>query len=188
MAENPGIGDLLGMFGTNNPLAGIGKTVDQFKRGINDFLAAVETFNKTMEQMAGVAERVNRLIDDVEPPIRAFMPQITRVIETTESVVSQLAEPIERVAPRISQLAENLSAPSFTDMSHQLGEFLDTLGDVGRGLKPLINMAESVGGMFGLRGLGRLAGGPSRLAENQPAASQPAVPQPAAASVATPDR
>ena len=60
MAQNnpPGIGDLLGVFG--GPIAAsITKSIDQFQRGVSDFLSAVENFNKTMEQLNGVAERAS---------------------------------------------------------------------------------------------------------------------------------
>ena len=94
----PGIGDLFGLFGGANPFAAVSKSIGQFQRGVSDFLSAVENFNKTMEQLHGTANRINDLLDTVEEPIKAFVPQVTRTIKAADAMVEQLSVPIERVA------------------------------------------------------------------------------------------
>jgi hypothetical protein len=215
MAEGtPNIGDLLNLFGGANPISGIGKTIDQFKRGVGDFMKAVEVFNQTMQTLQGVATRVNQLIDDVEEPVRAVMPQITKAVHTAQGLVDQLGEPvgrvvsfldgidepmrsvmpqiaktvqsaqglvdqltdpIERVAPTLNNLANTLSAPSLSNLPEQVGDFINVLGDLSRRLKPLTDLAESAGGMFGLRGLSKLASGSRQGAADIAAAPQPLV-------------
>ncbi|MCU1396345.1 MAG: hypothetical protein JWM34_4773 [Ilumatobacteraceae bacterium] len=147
----PGLGDLLAMFGGSNPLASIGKTIEQFKRGVNDFLVAVENFNATMQTMNNVANRVSALLDEVEEPARVLLPQLTRSIKTADAMINQISGPIERVAPGISRLADTLGSTAFTTMPAELGNFVDTLGDVARRLQPLAQMAENAGSLFGLR-------------------------------------
>ena len=95
----PGFGDLLALFGGVNPLAGICKSVAQFQRGVTQFLDSVERFNDTMEQLNLVARRVNSLLDTVEEPMMALVPQITRTIKTADMLVEQLSGPVERFAP-----------------------------------------------------------------------------------------
>jgi hypothetical protein len=173
MAESssPGLGDLLGLFGGANPFASIGKTIDQFKRGVNDFLAGVETFNATMESLNGVTVRVNRLLDDVEEPVRALMPQVTRSIKTADAVIAQLSGPVERIAPGLSRLAETLGSPVFINLPREIGGFIETLGDLATRLQPLTQMAESAGSLFGLRPLSALLGGsPKPQPQTTPAA------------------
>ena len=149
-----GLGDLMSMFAGSNPLSGISKSVAQFQRGTNDFMAAVENFNATMEQVTTIAARVNRLLDDVEPAIRTLMPQVTRTLKATDSLVEQMS-----------------AVPS------NLTEFMTVLGDVARRLQPLGQLAESAGGLFGLRQLtSLLPPGPGR------SAAPPAPPAPTAAS------
>lgn len=123
------------MFVGANPLTGITKSVSQFQRGSNELLVAIENFNATMGQINEVASRVNRLLDDVEPPIRALMPQITRTLRSADTLVEQMS-----VMPK------------------DLSEFMGILGDVARRLQPLAQLAESAGGMFGLKGLSGLSG------------------------------
>ena len=118
-----------------NPLSGITKSVSQFQRGSNKLLVAIENFNATMGQINEVASRVNRLLDDVEPLIRALMPQITRTLRSADTLVEQMSA-----------------------MPKDLGEFMGILGDVARRLQPLAQLAESAGGMFGLKGLSGLSG------------------------------
>lgn len=125
-----GLNDLLGLLGGANPLGAITKSVQQFQRGVNDLLTAIEQFNATMEQLNLVAARVNRLLDDVEPATRALLPQITRTIETTEAMVGQLG--------------------SLAVLPRDVGEVVDLLRDLARRLQPLGQMAESAGGLFGL--------------------------------------
>ena len=172
MAQNtpPGISDLLGLFGGVNPFGAVTKSIGQFQRGVSDFLSAVENFNKTMEQLHGMANRVNSLLDTVEEPIRAFVPQVTRTIKAADAMVEQLTGPIDRVAPGLSRLADVLSAPALISMPNDLSEFMGVLSDLARRLQPLGMMAESAGSMFGLRPLaGLLGGSPQPPPEPKPA-------------------
>ncbi len=132
-----GLGDLLGLLGGSNPLAGIGRSVEQFKRGVNDFLKAVENFNDTMEQLNGVAKRVNGLLDEVEEPIKTFMPQVTRTLKAADTMVEQLSGPVEKVAPGINRLADTLSSPTMVRLPNDLGNVVEGLSDLVRKLQPL---------------------------------------------------
>ena len=183
MAQNtpPGISDLLGLFGGVNPFGAVTKSIGQFQRGVSDFLSAVENFNKTMEQLHGMANRVNSLLDTVEEPIRAFVPQVTRTIKAADAMVEQLTGPIDRVAPGLSRLADVLSAPALMSMPNDLSEFMGVLSDLARRLQPLGMMAESAGSMFGLRPLAGLLGGSAQPPPAPKPALAPAPPEAAPA-------
>lgn len=119
-------------------------------------MSAVENFNKTMDQMNGVANRVNSLLDTLEEPIKAFVPQVARTIKAADAMVEQLSGPIDRVTPGLSRLAEVLSAPALVTMPKDLSEFMNVLTDLAHRLQPLGQMAESAGSLFGLRPFGGL--------------------------------
>ena len=108
-----GLGDLLALFGQSNPLAQAGKTLGQFQKAVDDLLALVQQFSATMESMNTIAMRVNTLLDDVEPPIRALMPQVTRTIKAGDAIVDRM------------------------------GSAVDLLADLGKALQPLAQVAES---------------------------------------------
>lgn len=193
MSDNSslGLGDLLALFGGTNPLGGVARSVAQFQKGVSDFLHAVENFNGTMTQLNEIAARVNRLLDDVEPPIRAAMPQLTRSITLMDTWTQQLSAPIERVAPGLARLADTLSSPVLTALPTDLGEFVEVLGDLARRLQPLGQMAESAGSLFGLRPLAafranRPANPPRSVSPDRQASSPTAEgPPPAASTPAT---
>ena len=172
MSQNPppGIGDLFGLFGGANPFGAVTKSIAQFQRGVSDFLGAVENFNKTMEQLHGVAVRVNSLLDTVEQPIREFVPHVAKTVRTADAMVDQLAGPVERVAPGLAKLADILAAPSLASFPTDLTEFMTVLSDLARRLQPLGQIAESAGAMFGLRALTAL---------------RPTAPEPPAAAIPT---
>jgi len=186
MAESsaPGLGDLLALFGGANPFASVGKTIDQFKRGVNDFLTGVETFNATMESLNGVTVRINRLLDDVEEPIQALMPQVTRSIKTADALFSQLSGPVEKVTPGLVRLAEMLSSPGLINLPREISGFVETLGDLAARLQPLTQMAESAGSLFGLRPLSALRGGSNKAQPTKTPATAPATAPPVATTKA----
>jgi len=180
MSQNtpPGFGDLFGLFGGSNPFGAVTKSIGQFQRGVSDFLCAVENFNKTMEQMHGVAVRVNSLLDTIDEPIRALVPQVSKTIKSADAMVDQLAGPIERVAPGLAKLADVLAAPALTSFPTDLTEFMQVLSDLARRLQPLGQIAESAGSMFGLRAL-------TAMRPSTPEPPKP-VPPPPATTVSTP--
>lgn len=157
-----GLGDLLALLSANNPLAGVQKSVAQFQHGVNQFLESIERFNDTMDQLNQVARRVNGLLDTVEEPVQALVPQVTRTIKTADALVEQLRGPVEKVAPALAALPTDLTT------------FLNVLNDVSRRLQPLGQLAESAGSVFGLRPLAALRAGGGRPAPAPPAEPPPA--------------
>ncbi|HEY4610110.1 MAG TPA: hypothetical protein VIH06_12915, partial [Ilumatobacteraceae bacterium] len=93
----PGIGDLFGLLG--DPLGAITKPIAQFQRGVSDFLSAVDNFNQTMEQMKSVGNRINAMLDNLEEPVKALVPQLARTIKSADAMVQQLSGPVDRVTP-----------------------------------------------------------------------------------------
>jgi hypothetical protein len=164
------------------PLAGGIRAVDHFRRGAEELIKAIDNMNRTMENLNDTAVRVNRLIADLEGPIRAMVPQLVRTIETAEQITGALDAPLRAAAPNITTIAEMLSSPGFSTLPDQLGEFMKTLGDMSQRMGPLTQLAETAGGLFG--GLKIPGMGDSKLA-NDPAASAPQK-QPEARSSAGP--
>ena len=189
----PGLGDLLNLFGSNNPLTALTRSIEQFRSGVTGFIEVVQTFRQTLETLNGIAQRVNRMLDDFEGPMRAIMPQVTRSAEQAARMFAILSEPVERVAPGIAQLAELLDTPAVTELPRRLTEAMDVVNALPNALGPIGQMAEMAGGFFGgSRGFG-LTGGGAR--PRTPASGRPVTPftpfgtpAPAAVNPATPAR
>jgi len=167
------LADLFTLFAT--PLSGTLRSIEQFRKGVDEFLKGVENFNRTMENLSETTERINSLLTEVEQPIRAAIPQVTRTVKAADEMMQVVSGPAMAVAPGLKRLAETLSTPAFAQLPSQIGNFSEVLDEVSRRLAPLTHLAESAGGLFG--GF-RLPGTrPSPPAE-PPAVEQPATQKP----------
>src|SRR5262245_28477820 len=112
----PGLADLFNMFGTNNPISMMTKSVEQFRTGVTGFIDAVQSFRQTMDNLNAMTARMNRLMDDIEEPIRTVIPEVTKSADTAARMIALLRGPVERVAPGLDQLAELLANPLVVDL------------------------------------------------------------------------
>ena len=109
------------------PIAAVIRSFDQLRRGSEELIRAVENFNTTMTTLNETAARVNRLLGDVEEPVRAMIPQITRTVRHGRRDVEEAgradrsggarAQPARRHArtpPIITHVAAPTSARSST--------------------------------------------------------------------------
>ena len=109
-----------------------------------------------------------QFLEEVEEPLRAALPQVTRTVKAADEMMQVVAGPAMAVAPGLTQLAETLNNPAFQRVPLQLGQMTDLLGELSQRLAPLGQLAESAGGMFG--GF-RLPGFPSPGSSRPPATS-----------------
>jgi ABC-type transporter Mla subunit MlaD len=166
------LADLFTLFAT--PLTGTVRSFEQFRKGVDEFLAGVENFNRTMANLNETSERINRLLADVEGPIRAAVPQVTRTVKAADEMMQVVSGPAIAVAPGLHRLAETLNTPAFAQLPQQIGQFSELLGEVSHRLAPLAQFAGSAGGLLGgfrVPGM-RAAGGdaPSETASKTPSA------------------
>ena len=149
MAEdrNDPLADLFTLFVT--PLSGTVRSLEQFRKGVDEFLMGVENFNRTMSNLNETTERINSLLADVEEPIRAAIPQVTRTVKAADEMMQVVSGPAMAVAPGLNRLAETLGTPAFAGLPSQIGQFSDLLVEVSHRLSPLMQLAESAGGLFG---------------------------------------
>ena len=59
-----------------------GKTIDQGKRSVELLLQTLENTAETMKNLNSAATRINSLLDDIEGPLRAVMPQVGFALQT----------------------------------------------------------------------------------------------------------
>lgn len=165
------LGDVINLFAA--PIASGVRSFEQLRRGVEELFRTIENLNSTMENLNEAAARVNRLMGDIEEPIRAMIPQLTRTVRTADDVLNVVSGPAKKVAPNLERISETLTSPAFTSLPTQLGEFMTVMGDVSKRLGPLTQFAESAGGLFGLRFPGM--GAPKESSSDVPA-TPPATP------------
>src|SRR6056297_4075133 len=128
------------------PLAGTIRSFEQFRKGVDEFLMGVENFNRTMANLNETTERINSLLADVEEPLRAAVPQVTRTVKAADEMMKVVSGPAIAVAPGLQVLADALNNPALKQMPHQLAQMNDVMADVSARLAPLGHLAESAGG------------------------------------------
>jgi ABC-type transporter Mla subunit MlaD len=143
------LGDVINLIAA--PIAGGIRSVEQFRRGIDELFRTIDNLNNTLATINEAAARVNRFMSDVEEPVRAILPQLTRTVQAADELMEVVGGPARRIAPNLVQIVDTLGSPAFTTLPTQLGEFMKVMGDVSRRLGPLAQFAESAGGMFGFR-------------------------------------
>lgn len=93
--------DLFALITSFNPLTNGAKALEQGKRTIDALIASLELFVQSMDNVNQVATRVNRLLDEVEEPLRKLMPQVSTALSAT----AKLGE----VATALNDLSKRLS-------------------------------------------------------------------------------
>ena len=149
--RHDGFADVINLLAA--PIAGGIRTVEQFKRGVDEMFRAIENVNRTMENLNEAASRINGLLESIEEPVRVLIPQITRTVKAADEITSMIEGPVRATAPKIERIVDTLGSPGFVGMPAQLGELMQRLG-------PLAQLAESAGGLFGgfrMPGAGRPA-------------------------------
>ena len=104
------IADLLALLRGIDPVTEGVKLADQGRRTVEALIVALENFGTTMDNLNQAAARVNRLLDDVEDPIR----RIAGMAEQAGSLVSFLPTLASKA---VSNLTPKASAPSATSQS-----------------------------------------------------------------------
>lgn len=150
---NDAFGDVINLIAA--PLASGIRAADQLRHGVDEMIRAVENMNRTMENLNEAATRVNTLLADIEGPVRAMIPQVTRTVETADAI-TRVLDPVK------------------------VGEVFVNLGDLVKRLAPLAALADNAGGLLGLAGGLRIPGLAGKPANPIP----PPTPRPAAAKKA----
>src|SRR4051794_37262814 len=119
------------------PIAAVIRSFDQLRRGADELMKSFENFNTTMANLNETAQRVNRLLNDIEEPVRAMVPQATRTVKLAAELSSRLSAPVEAVIPGLDRLANTLNNPVLRDLPTDLGQFMEVINDLARRMSPL---------------------------------------------------
>lgn len=79
-----GLGALLKSLGLDDPLGTGAKAVDQARRSVDAVIASLELFVQSMDNINQVAARMNRLLDDIEGPLRQSIPHVSGALSALQ--------------------------------------------------------------------------------------------------------
>lgn len=110
------VGDLLALLRGIDPVSEGVKLAEQGRRTVEALIVALENFGATMDNLNSAAARVNRLLDDVEEPIR----RIAGMADQAGSLVSFLPSLASKAMSNLTpKPAANTSTASSTSSTHQ---------------------------------------------------------------------
>ena len=98
-----GVNDLIRSLGLDNPLATGAKAVDQARRSVDALIASMELFVQSMDNINQVAARVNRLLDDIEGPLRQTIPHVSGALSALQRL-SEATSGLNDLARRLGSL------------------------------------------------------------------------------------
>jgi len=98
-----GVNELIKSLGLDNPLATGAKAVDQARRSVDALIASMELFVQSMDNINQVAARVNRLLDDIEGPLRQMIPHVSGALSALQRL-SEATSGLNDLARRLGPL------------------------------------------------------------------------------------
>ena len=98
-----GVNELIKSLGLDNPLATGAKAVDQARRSVDALIASMELFVQSMDNINQVAARVNRLLDDIEGPLRQTIPHVSGALSALQRL-SEATSGLNALARRLGPL------------------------------------------------------------------------------------
>ena len=98
-----GVNELIKSLGLDNPLATGAKAVDQARRSVDALIASMELFVQSMDNINQVAARVNRLLDDIEGPLRQTIPHVSGALSALQRL-SEATSALNDLARRLGPL------------------------------------------------------------------------------------
>jgi len=94
------VGDLLALVRNIDPVTEGVKIADQGRRTIEALIVALENFGATMDNLNAAAARVNRLLDDVEDPIRRIAGMADQAGSLMTFLPSLASKAVSNLAPK----------------------------------------------------------------------------------------
>lgn len=113
------VNDLLSLLRNVDPIGEGVKLADQGRRTVEALIVALENFGATMDNLNQAASRVNRLLDDVEDPIRRIAGMADQAGSLMTFLPSLASKAVSNFTPKAPQTHSNPSASSGNGSAQQ---------------------------------------------------------------------
>ncbi len=145
-APNFDISGLLG--GAMNMMHGVKGMAENSRKTVAGFFEAASALNRSAKAMEQLVNRMTKLMDDMEAPIRALTPEIERATERARRVSEALEGPVESLVQGLEKAVGNFDRMAISGlpetmevMGRQLTNFLELFGELPKRLAPFFPMA-----------------------------------------------
>ncbi|NDE21025.1 MAG: hypothetical protein EBZ98_05155, partial [Actinobacteria bacterium] len=113
------INDLLALLRGIDPVTEGVKLAEQGRRTVEALIVALENFGSTMDNLNQAAARVNRLLDDVEDPIRRIAGMADQAGSLVSFLPSLAGKAMANLAPKPATTTAPSTTPSTTPSTSQ---------------------------------------------------------------------
>ncbi len=182
--------DLSSLFqGPGAVISGVLGVADNARKtvgGVMETIASLQRAAVAVEQLVG---RMNRLVDDLEMPMRALMPELEKSVARMQRLSAAMEGPIDRLLPSLEaavgtfdRVALSQLPDTVDEARQQLQALIEMFGDIPRRLAQLSGRS-GLAALFPITGLG--SSRPTKSPRVVTVAAAPRVHQPDATAVAS---
>ncbi len=167
--------DLASLFqGPGAVLAGVLGVADNARKTVGGVMETIASLQRAAVAVEALVTRMNRLVDDLEMPLRALTPEVEKTIARMQRVSAALEGPVDRLIPgleaavgvfdrvALSQLPETVD-----EARQQLQTLLDLFSELPRRLG-LLGGRSGLASLLPMNLLGDNRSSSSRPASNEP--------------------
>ena len=172
--------DLSSLFqGPGAVLSGVLGVADNARKtvgGVMETIASLQRAAVAVEQLVG---RMNRLVDDLEMPMRALMPELEKSVARMQRLSAAMEGPLDRLLPSLEaavgtfdRVALSQLPDSVDEARQQMQALIEMFGEIPRRLAQLSGRT-GLAALFPVGGLGT-----SRTASSTRVVTVPSTPKP----------
>ena len=166
--------------GPMNMVSGVMGVAENARKTLGGMMEAIASLQRAAKGIEQLATRLNKLVDDIETPMRAMTPEFEKAVARMQRLTEAFEGPLDRLVPGIETAIGTLDRLSLNQLPENLEQvraqmmaIVDVFAELPRRLGSL---ADLVPGMDRLRAL---------AAPGWPGSPAKAFAQPAAPAVAT---
>ena len=138
--------DLSSLFqGPGAVLSGVLGVADNARKTVGGVMETIATLQRAAAAVEALVTRMNRLVDDLEGPMRALTPELERSVARMQRLSAALEGPIDRLLP-------GLEAAVGTFDRVALSQLPDTVEEARQQLQALLELVSEVPRRLGLLG------------------------------------
>ena len=187
--------DLSSLFqGPGAVISGVLGVAENARKTVGGVMETIASLQRAAVAVEQLVSRMNRLVDDLEMPMRALMPELEKSVARMQRLSAAMEGPLDRLLPSLEAAVDTFDRVALSQLPdsveearQQMQALIDMFGDIPRRLAQLSGRT-GLAALFPISGLGssRPASSPRvvTLAATPVERSRPKAPAPATSAAA----
>ena len=153
--------DLSSLFhGPGAVLSGVLGVADNARKTVGGVMETIASLQRAAVAVEQLVSRMNRLVDDLEMPMRALMPELEKSVARMQRLSAAMEGPLDRLLPSLEaavgtfdRVALSQLPDSVEEARQQMQALIEMFGDIPRRLAQLSGRT-GLAALFPMSGLG----------------------------------